>query len=117
MAVRSVITMAAVLLGFVAFATPAAADIAIAQADTPAYTLTAGRLWSLVAAALGLIGVVTGGVGTNPRPRWDQESKEERVPGAVDRAGRLGHRRGCCGRSPTVGPAAAPESSEDTWPW
>jgi peptidoglycan/LPS O-acetylase OafA/YrhL len=55
-------TLAAVLLGFVAFATPAAADIAIAQADTPAYALTAGRLWSLVAAAIGLIGVVMGGL-------------------------------------------------------
>jgi hypothetical protein len=54
--------MAAVLLGFVAFARPAAADIAIAQADTPAYALTVGRLWSLVAAAIGLIGVVMGGL-------------------------------------------------------
>jgi len=61
MAARSVITMV-VLLGFVALATPAAADIAIQQADAPAYTLTAGRLWSLVAAALGVIGVVTGGL-------------------------------------------------------
>ena len=57
MPVRSVITMAAVLLAVVALATPAAADIAIQQTDTPAYTLTAGRLWSMVAAALGLIGV------------------------------------------------------------
>ena len=60
MPVRSVITMAVVLLGLVALATPAAADIAISQADAPAYTLTAGRLWSLVAVALGLIGVAIG---------------------------------------------------------
>lgn len=54
---RSLITVAAVLLGFLALASPAAADIAIQQTDTPSYALTAGRLWSLVAAALGLIGV------------------------------------------------------------
>jgi hypothetical protein len=54
--------MAAVLLGVVALATPAAADIAIQQPSIPAYALTAGRLWSLVAAALGLIGVVMGGL-------------------------------------------------------
>jgi len=62
MAVRSGITMAAVLLGVIALAPPAAADIAFAQADTPSYALTAGRLWSLVAAAISLIGVVVGGL-------------------------------------------------------
>jgi len=60
MSVRSVITIAAVLIGVVAFATPAAADIAIQQTDAPSYALTAGRLWSVVAAVLGLIGVAIG---------------------------------------------------------
>ena len=62
MSIRSVITVAAVLLGLITLATPAAADIAISQAYAPAYTLTAGRLWSLVAAALGLVGVAIGGL-------------------------------------------------------
>lgn len=60
MSVRSVITIAAVLIGVVAFATPAAADIAIQQTDAPSYALTAGRLWSVIAAVLGLIGVAIG---------------------------------------------------------
>ena len=46
MPVRSVITVAVILLGSVARATPAAADIAMSQAAAPAYTLTAGRFWS-----------------------------------------------------------------------
>jgi len=62
MSMRSVIAVAAVLLGLITLATPAAADIAISQAYAPAYTLTAGRLWSLVAAALGLVGVAIGGL-------------------------------------------------------
>ncbi|MGS0684966.1 DUF6223 family protein [Nakamurella sp. GG22] len=53
--------MVAFLIAFLALASPAAADTALQQADTSAYTLTAGRLWSLVAAAVGLIGLVTGG--------------------------------------------------------
>jgi peptidoglycan/LPS O-acetylase OafA/YrhL len=60
MSVRSVITMVSVLIGFVVLATPAAADVAVQQADTPAYTLSTGRFWSLIAAAFGLIGLVTG---------------------------------------------------------
>ncbi len=52
--------MVAFLIAFLALVSPAAADTALQQADTPAYTLTAGRLWSLVAIALGLIGLVTG---------------------------------------------------------
>ncbi|MET0237717.1 MAG: DUF6223 family protein [Kibdelosporangium sp.] len=42
-------------------ATPAIAHI-LAQQTTSAYALTAGRVWSLVAAALGLAGVIIGGL-------------------------------------------------------
>lgn len=60
MSVRAVVTMVAFLIAFLTLVSPAAADTALQQADTPAYTLTAGRLWSLIAAVFGLIGVVTG---------------------------------------------------------
>jgi hypothetical protein len=42
-------------------ATPAAAHV-LAQPTADAYTLTAGRLWSTVAALLGLAGLVIGGL-------------------------------------------------------
>jgi hypothetical protein len=53
-------TAAATLLGIVGLATPAAAQVLVQPVD--AYTLTAGRLWSAVAALLGLAGVVIGGL-------------------------------------------------------
>jgi len=88
--VRSVITMAAVLLGVFALATPAAADIAIQQTDTPAYALTAGRLWSLVAAAFGLIGVAAGGLART------------RVLGGTKNQRRNGFLAVCCGLAGSV---------------
>ncbi|MGP3919926.1 DUF6223 family protein [Nonomuraea sp. 10N515B] len=54
--------VAAALLGGLGFATPAAAHVMVPAADVGAYTLTAGRLWSVVAALLGLAGVVIGGL-------------------------------------------------------
>jgi hypothetical protein len=52
----------AALLGGFVLVTPAAAQI-LAQPDPAgAYTLTAGRLWSVVATLAGLIGVVIGGL-------------------------------------------------------
>jgi hypothetical protein len=42
------------------FATPAAAHVLAQPGAVSAYTLTAGRAWSLVAALLGLAGVVIG---------------------------------------------------------
>jgi hypothetical protein len=57
---RSAVAGAA-LLGVFALATPAAAHVLV-QPAASAYTLTAGRLWSLVAALLGLAGVVIGGL-------------------------------------------------------
>lgn len=53
-------TVGAALIAAFGLVTPAAADVALQQEPTRAYELTAGRLWSLVAAALGLIGIVTG---------------------------------------------------------
>ncbi|WP_167538709.1 DUF6223 family protein [Microbispora catharanthi] len=53
-------TAAAALLGIVGLATPATAHALVQPVD--AYTLTAGRLWSVVAALLGLAGVVIGGL-------------------------------------------------------
>jgi hypothetical protein len=47
-------------LGALQFAHPAAAH-AVAR-STDAYTLTAGRSWSVVAALLGVVGVVLGGL-------------------------------------------------------
>jgi hypothetical protein len=50
------------LLGGFGLVTPAAAHV-LAQSDpVSAYTLTAGRFWSLVAALVGLTGVVIGGL-------------------------------------------------------
>ncbi|MGV9310560.1 DUF6223 family protein [Nonomuraea sp. NPDC003727] len=54
--------LAEALLGGFGPATPAAARVLVQSADVSAYALTAGRLWSLVAALLGLVGVVIGGL-------------------------------------------------------
>ncbi|MFI7638063.1 DUF6223 family protein [Nonomuraea sp. NPDC049400] len=63
MSVRFVLAVAgAALLGGFALATPAAAHVLVQPDPVSAYTMTAGRLWSLVAALLGLIGVVVGGL-------------------------------------------------------
>ncbi|MBM0256127.1 hypothetical protein JNW89_04830 [Micromonospora sp. 4G55] len=43
-------------------ATPSAAHALVQPVAVSSYTLTAGRLWSLVAALLGLVGVVIGGL-------------------------------------------------------
>ncbi|WP_043632393.1 DUF6223 family protein [Nonomuraea candida] len=51
---------AAALLGVVGLATPAAAHALVQPVG--AYTLTSGRTWSLVAALLGLAGVIIGGL-------------------------------------------------------
>lgn len=53
---------AAALLGVLGLATPAAANVLVQPTAATAYTLTAGRFWSLVAALLGLVGVVIGGL-------------------------------------------------------
>ncbi|GAB3907771.1 hypothetical protein GCM10029964_106490 [Kibdelosporangium lantanae] len=59
MSVRSLIApTAAVLLGVVALATPAAAAEA---ASVPALTLTAARVWATAAALLGVAGAIVGG--------------------------------------------------------
>ncbi|MBG0829687.1 hypothetical protein HS041_18135 [Planomonospora sp. ID67723] len=63
MPVRSVLAAAgAALPGISGLAAPAAAHVLAEPAVTSAYTLTAGRLWSLAAALLGLAGVVAGGL-------------------------------------------------------
>lgn len=60
MSIRQLLaTGAAALLGTVALAAPAFADVPVQQ--TGAYTPTAGRLWSLVGALLAVAGVVVGG--------------------------------------------------------
>ncbi|WP_433515309.1 DUF6223 family protein [Nonomuraea sp. CA-143628] len=56
----SVPHLQAALLGILGHAAPAAAHV-LAQ-PVSAYTLTAGRLWSAVAALLGLAGIVIGGL-------------------------------------------------------
>ncbi|WP_346535390.1 DUF6223 family protein [Micromonospora sp. DPT] len=53
---------AAAMLGDSPPATPSAAHLLVQPAAVSSYTLTAGRLWSLVAALLGLVGVVIGGL-------------------------------------------------------
>ncbi len=61
MSVRHLLAAAAAaLLGVVALATPAAAHVLVQPAAADAYTLTSGRLWSVVAALLGLAGAVIG---------------------------------------------------------
>ncbi|MEV0973941.1 DUF6223 family protein [Microtetraspora glauca] len=63
MPVRFVLAVAGAALISFGLAAPAAAHVLI-QPDpaASAYTLTAGRLWSLVAALLGLAGAVIGGL-------------------------------------------------------
>ena len=63
MSVRHLLAAGAVAsLGVLGFATPAAAHVFVQPTAATAYALTPGRLWSLVAALLGLAGVVIGGV-------------------------------------------------------
>jgi hypothetical protein len=61
MSVRFVLAVAAALIGGFVLAAPAAAHVLVPD-PVSAYALTAGRLWSLVAALLGLAGVVVGGL-------------------------------------------------------
>lgn len=63
MYVRQLLVVATTaLLGGLVLVTPAAAHV-LAQPDPASlYTLTAGRLWSVVAALVGLTGVVVGGL-------------------------------------------------------
>ncbi|MGY1644423.1 DUF6223 family protein [Geodermatophilus sp. SYSU D00703] len=51
---------AAAPLGVLGFATPAAAHVLVQPIAASSHALTPGRLWSLVAALLGLAGVVIG---------------------------------------------------------
>jgi hypothetical protein len=63
MSVRHLLAAAAAaVLGVFWPVTPAAAHVLVQPTAASAYTLTAGRLWSLVAALLGLAGVVIGGL-------------------------------------------------------
>ncbi|WP_329082952.1 MULTISPECIES: DUF6223 family protein [unclassified Streptosporangium] len=63
MSVRRVLAVAgAALIGGFQLAVPAAAHASVQLDPAGAYTLTAGRLWSLVAALLGVAGVVVGGL-------------------------------------------------------
>lgn len=55
------VAVAALIGGFRAFV-PAAAHASVQLDPVGAYTLTSGRLWSLVAALAGLAGVVVGGL-------------------------------------------------------
>jgi hypothetical protein len=52
----------AALLGGLLLVTPAAAHVLVQPDPASTYTLTAGRLWSLVAVLLGLAGAVIGGL-------------------------------------------------------
>ncbi|SCF35293.1 hypothetical protein GA0074696_4745 [Micromonospora purpureochromogenes] len=54
--------LATAMLGDFGLATPSAAHVLVQPVAASSYTLTAGRLWSLVAALLGLVGVVIGGL-------------------------------------------------------
>ncbi|MCA2228590.1 DUF6223 family protein [Nonomuraea aurantiaca] len=56
----SVPHLQAVLLGILGHATPSAAHVLVQPVG--AYTLTTGRLWSVVGALLGLAGIVIGGL-------------------------------------------------------
>jgi hypothetical protein len=63
MSVRHLLAAAAAApLGVLGLAAPAAAHVLAQPVVTDAYTLTAGRAWSLVGALLGLAGVVAGGL-------------------------------------------------------
>ncbi|MEV0725001.1 DUF6223 family protein [Micromonospora purpureochromogenes] len=62
MSVRHLLAAAEAMFGDFGLATPSAVHAVAQSAATSSYTLTAGRLWSLVAALLGLVGVVIGGL-------------------------------------------------------
>lgn len=63
MSVRHLLAAGAVApIGVLGFATPAAAHVFVQPTAASAYAVTPGRLWSLVAALLGLAGVVIGGM-------------------------------------------------------
>ncbi|GAA1299759.1 hypothetical protein Psi02_63220 [Planotetraspora silvatica] len=63
MSVRFVLAVAvAALIGGLGFASPAAAHALVQPDPVSSYALTTGRLWSVVAALLGLAGVVIGGL-------------------------------------------------------
>ncbi|MEU4538845.1 DUF6223 family protein [Streptosporangium sp. NPDC023825] len=63
MSVRRVLAVAgAALIGGFLLAVPVAAHASVQLDPVGAYTMTAGRLWSLVAAVVGLAGVVAGGL-------------------------------------------------------
>ncbi|GAA3196933.1 DUF6223 family protein [Nonomuraea roseoviolacea] len=85
-------TAAAALLGAVWLATPAAAHALVQPDPVSAYTMTAGRLWSLVGMALGLAGLVAGGlalarsagrIGAGPRRRGAIAALAAGTAGAV----------------------------------
>ncbi len=63
MSVRHLLAAGAVApIGVLGFATPAAAHVLVQPTAASAQAMTPGRLWSLVAALLGLAGVVIGGM-------------------------------------------------------
>ncbi|RVX46748.1 hypothetical protein EDD27_9650 [Nonomuraea polychroma] len=62
MSVRHLLAAAAAPLAAFWLATPAAAHVLVQPDPVSSYGLTAGRLWSLVAALLGLAGAVIGGL-------------------------------------------------------
>ncbi|MER5642973.1 DUF6223 family protein [Streptosporangium sp. NPDC002524] len=63
MSVRYVSAVAgAALSGAFRLAVPAAAHVSLQLAPVGSYTLTAGRVWSMVAVLAGLVGVVAGGL-------------------------------------------------------
>jgi uncharacterized protein DUF6223 len=62
MSVRHLLAATAAVLGVFELATPAAADVLAQQPAVSAFALTAGRLWSVVAALLGVASVVIGGL-------------------------------------------------------
>ncbi|MFF8381363.1 DUF6223 family protein [Streptomyces sp. NPDC015661] len=63
MSVRTVLALTgAVVVGGLAFAVPAAADPAVQPVAASVYTLSAGRVASSLAAVVGLVGTVNGGL-------------------------------------------------------
>ncbi|MET9343184.1 DUF6223 family protein [Nonomuraea sp. NPDC003804] len=75
-------TAAATLIAIVGLATPAAAHVLVQPVG--AYALTAGRIWSAVAALLGLAGVVIGGLAlARSAPRSGAGSKRNPAIAAV----------------------------------
>ncbi|MEV0758343.1 DUF6223 family protein [Streptosporangium sp. NPDC050280] len=62
MSVRHLLAAAAAPIGVLALAAPTAAHASAQLDPVGAYTMTAGRLWSLIAALLGVAGVVIGGL-------------------------------------------------------